>query len=86
MKLQRREKGGLGAGLPRRRKRWIVAVVLGVLVVGGGLGAWQLSGALTAAPEPALRFNLMASTGRVITLDDYLGKQEVVLIFYMGAG
>jgi hypothetical protein len=86
MRLERRAKDGVGGGHRRRRKRWMVAAVLGALVVGGGVGAWQLTGALTAAPQPAPRFNLMASTGRVITLDDFLGKQEVVLIFYMGAG
>jgi peroxiredoxin len=32
------------------------------------------------------RFNLMGSSGRTYTLDDFVGKQEVVLIFYMGAG
>jgi hypothetical protein len=60
-------------------------MVLAVLVVGGGIGTWLLNGA-RAAPEPAPKFNLFASTGRVVTIEDFLGKQELVLIFYMGAG
>jgi len=39
-----------------------------------------------AALEPAPRFNLLASTGQVIALDEFLGKQEVVVFFYMAAG
>lgn len=53
--------------------------------MGGGIGAW-LWKEPRATPEPAPRFNLLASNGKVITLDDYLGKQEVVLLFYMAAG
>ena len=68
----------------RRRSRWI-AVVAALVLVAGGVGAWQWN-ERRAAPEPAPRFNLMASTGKVVTLEDFLGKQEVVLIFYMGAG
>lgn len=85
MKLQARVKGAAGPKHLRRRRHWVVAAVLGVLVVAGGVGGWQWNEA-RIPPEPAPRFNLMASTGQVITLDDYLGKQEVVLIFYMGAG
>ena len=68
----------------RRRKKWIVGVVLALMVIGGGLGAWLWNGA-RATPEPAPRFNLLASTGRVISLDEYVSKQEVVLLFYMVA-
>jgi cytochrome oxidase Cu insertion factor (SCO1/SenC/PrrC family) len=67
----------------RRRWRWIGIAAL--LLVAGGAGAWQWN-ERRAAPAPAPRFNLMASNGNVVTLDDFLGKQEVVLIFYMGAG
>lgn len=68
----------------RQRRRLLVGVALAVLVVGGGVATWLWNGA-RAAPEPAPRFNLPASTGRVIALDEFLGKQEVVLIFYMVA-
>ena len=60
-------------------------MVLALLAAGGGLGGWLWTGA-RAAPEPAPKFNLLASTSRVVTIEDFLGKQEVVLIFYMGAG
>jgi cytochrome oxidase Cu insertion factor (SCO1/SenC/PrrC family) len=68
-----------------RRRKLIIAILLVLLFGGGSFGAWKWNRA-PAAPEPAPRFNLLASTGRVITLDDYLGKQEVVLFFYMAFG
>lgn len=82
-------RGKSGAGQPRgwftRRRRRLTAVgIAAVLLLGGGVGAWQWSAA-RAALEAAPRFNLMASTGTVYRLDDFAGKQEVVLIFYMGA-
>ncbi len=88
-KLERRMRGApepRPAMGRRRRRRWILVGLLAVLIMGGGVGVWQWNGARTTPPEPAPRFHLLASTGRVITLDDFLGKQEVVLIFYMGAG
>lgn len=88
-RVEKRGKGGPGQPrdwfMRRRRWRWIAAGIAALLLVGGGVGAWQWSGA-GAAPEPAPRFNLMGSTGKTYTLDDFIGKQEVVLIFYMGAG
>jgi hypothetical protein len=69
----------------RRRRRWIAVGIATLVLAAGALGAWQWKAA-RAAPEPAPRFNLMGSTGKVYTLDDFLGKQEVVLIFYMGTG
>jgi hypothetical protein len=70
----------------RRRRKWIVGTVLALLVLGGGVGAWLWNGARATPAEPAPRFNLLASTGRVINLEEFLGKQEVVLFFYMAAG
>lgn len=87
-KFERRTRGGpepRPAMGRRRHRKWIVGTLLALLIV-GGVGVWQWNGARTTPPEPAPRFHLLASTGRVITLDDFLGKQEVALIFYMGAG
>lgn len=35
--------------------------------------------------KKAPSFTLESSTGRLISLEDYRGKKEVVLVFYMGA-
>ena len=90
-RLEKKRKSGSGRPrnwLMRRRWRWIAASIAALLLVGGGVGAWQWNErrAAPAVPAAAPRFNLMASSGNVVTLDDFLGKQEVVLIFYMGAG
>lgn len=74
-----------GPGRWLRRRTWLVGLLVVLLVI-GGVGAWQWNSARTATLEPAPRFNLMASNGKVLTLDDFVGRQEVVLIFYMGAG
>ena len=85
MKLERSKRGGAASRSRGRRSKWIVAMLLAILGVGGGLGTWLWNGA-GAASTPAPKFNLWASTGRVITIEDFLGKQDLVLIFYMGAG
>lgn len=68
----------------RRQWKWIVGIFLAFLAIGSIVGAWLWNGA-RATPELAPRFNLLASTGRAISLDEYVGKQEVVLLFYMVA-
>ena len=85
-KLERREQGGSPARLSERGRRriWIVGTLLGLVAIVAGMGTWVLDGARATA-EPAPKFNLPASTGHVITLDDFLGKQQVVLLFYMVA-
>lgn len=83
-----RETGGPKSRLRparRRRTKRLMGVVLALLAVGGGIGAWQWISA-RATPEAAPHFNLQASTGQQIALTDYVGKQEVVLLFYMGTG
>ena len=64
----------------RVRKRVAVAVVALALVAaaGGGYTWW------TAEPgEVAPPFALPASTGQTVRLEDYRGRQAVVLVFYM---
>ncbi|MBI4636667.1 MAG: hypothetical protein HY727_10005 [Candidatus Rokubacteria bacterium] len=87
-RLEQRRKGGPGqprGWFMRRRSRWVAAGIAVLVLAAGGVGAWQWNAA-RAAPEPAPRFNLRGSSGKTYTLDDFRGKQEVVLIFYMGAG
>ena len=86
-KHEQREKGMKGLNdrpLGRRRRKWIVAAGLS-LALTGVVAAWKLNGTLWAY-KPAPSFTLQASTGQLVSLHDYLGKQEVVIIFYMGAG
>ncbi|MBI1960021.1 MAG: hypothetical protein HYS36_12450, partial [Candidatus Rokubacteria bacterium] len=60
----------------------MVGTLLALVAIVAGVGTWVWNGArATVAPAPT--FNLLASTGHVITLDDFLGKQQVVLLFYM---
>ncbi len=58
-------------------------VVLMVLVVSaiGGIG----QGFALQVGEKAPLFELPSTTGKTVKLADYLGKQPVVLFFYIGA-
>ena len=64
----------------RVRKRIMVGLVLALIVAGTGAGyTWW-----SARPgETAAAFALPASTGGTVRLEDYRGKQPVVLVFYM---
>jgi len=86
-KREQGEKGMKGSNdrsLRRRPRKWIVAAVL-LLALIGAIAVWKWNGTLWAY-KAAPSFTLQASNGRLISLRDYLGKQEVVIIFYMGAG
>jgi len=64
----------------RTRTRLTAGLVLVHLVAGAGAGFWWW----TSRPgEPAPAFALPASTGEIVRLEDYRGKQSVVLVFYM---
>lgn len=85
-KQEQRQKGRMSPNhhsLRNRRKKWIVRTLL-VLVVVGAIAAWW-NGILWGYKQ-APSFTLQASNGQLVSLKDYLGKQEVVVIFYMGAG
>ncbi len=78
-------KGGPSLRWRSRRswKRWTVGLLLGLLVAAAGTGAWWW----TSRPgEVAPAFALPASTGQTVRLEDYRGRQPVVLAFYMFAG
>ncbi|MGH7825835.1 MAG: peroxiredoxin family protein [Candidatus Binatia bacterium] len=65
-------------------RKWAFGAMLAV-VIAAGIAAWQWPGTLWEYKK-APSFTLQASTGRAVSLEDYRGKKEVVLIFYMGAG
>lgn len=67
-----------------RRRKWIVAAGFSLTLI-GAVAAWHWNGNLWGY-KTAPSFTLQASTGQLVSLRDYLGKQEVVIIFYMGAG
>ena len=69
--------------LKGRRRKWIGGTLLALLVA--AVAAWYWNGNLWGYKQ-APSFALQASTGQLVSLRDYLGKQEVVIIFYMGAG
>lgn len=68
----------------RRHRKWFIGALFSLLTI-ATVAAWQWKGTLWAY-KTAPSFALEASNGQLVSLRDYLGKQEVVLIFYMGAG
>ena len=60
----------------------MVILAVGIAV---GVAAWQRPDTLWGYKK-APSFTLQSSMGRVVSLEDFRGKKEVVLIFYMGAG
>lgn len=65
-------------------RKWMFGAML-ALVIAAGIAAWQWSGMLWGYKQ-APSFTLQASTGGPVSLEDFRGKNEVVLVFYMGAG
>lgn len=83
-KMERREKGTKSNRSSKRRRKWISRMLLLLLAI-VAVAAWQWRSTLWAY-KTAPSFTLQASNGQFISLSDYRGKQEVVIIFYMGAG
>ena len=63
--------------------KWMFAAML-ALVIAAGIAAWQWPGILWAYKK-APSFTLQSSTGRAFSLEEFRGKKEVILVFYMGA-
>ncbi len=65
---------------------WIASISLAVVIGAVGIGAWLwLWPGIETMPPPAPTFSLPASTGNVISLEEYLGKEPLILLFYMTA-
>lgn len=67
-----------------RNRKWMFGAMVAV-VIAAGIAAWQWPGTLWGYKK-APSFTLQSSTGRPVSLEDFRGKKEVVLIFYMGTG
>jgi len=68
----------------RTRRKWVTRAILAVGIA-AGIAAWQWPQMLWGYKN-APSFTLQSSTGRPVSLEDFRGKKEVVLIFYMGTG
>jgi hypothetical protein len=62
------------------QRRWVLSLI-GVVVV-SGVG-WLLYVQMVAG-DMAPAFTLPSTTAGTVTLDQYRGRQPVVLVFYMG--
>jgi hypothetical protein len=62
------------------QRRWLLSLI-GVLVV---IGAGWLLSVHMGAGDMAPAFTLPSTTGGTVALDQYRGRQPVVLVFYMG--
>ena len=72
----------------RHQRHWLPSILVVLVMSGVGWWSWeqysgqQQSRAAEGARAPA--FTLPSSTGSPVALGSYLGRQPVVLIFYMG--
>jgi len=56
------------------------------MIGAAGIGGWLwLRHGIETTPPPAPAFRLPASTDKVISLEEFLGKEPLVLLFYMTA-
>lgn len=83
---KRKRERGRANEIPNRgtRRKWMTGAILAVGIA-AGVAAWQWPGMLWGYKK-APSFTLQSSTGRAFSLEDFRGKKEVVLVFYMGAG
>ena len=66
-----------------RRRRRSVGLLLALAVLGGAYSLW--AGGWLSSPGLAPPFTLSAHTGEQVSLSDYVGKRDVVLVFYMAS-
>lgn len=74
--------------LRRRTRRWLGSLA-GLVVVASGIGYLGWTYGWSGVPgvgDPAPAYVLEAGDGRRVDLADYLGRQPVVLLFYMNYG
>ena len=61
--------------------RWLVAGLLGM----AALFAAPVQAQSLKVGDKAPNFSVLSTTGKPVSLGDYLGKKNVVLFFYIGA-
>jgi hypothetical protein len=81
---RKRERDRANIKIRGTTRKWMTSAILPV-VIAAGIAAWQWPGTLWGYKK-APSFTLQSSMGRAVSLEDFRGKKEVVLIFYMGAG
>jgi cytochrome oxidase Cu insertion factor (SCO1/SenC/PrrC family) len=81
---RKRERDRANIEIRGTTRKWMTGAILAVVIAAGTV-AWQWPGMLWGYKK-APSFTLQSSTGRAFSLQDFRGKKEVVLIFYMGAG
>lgn len=83
---RRKDRGKTKEKAPRRAAggKGLAAAILALGIV-ASIAVWQWPGSLWGYKK-APSFTLLSSTGRPVSLEDFRGKKEVVLIFYMGTG
>jgi hypothetical protein len=67
-----------------RRDTLLILTGLGVALV-VSIALWPLYFKVRMVAPEAPRFSLTSSTGQTVSLGDFLGRQDVVLVFYMVA-
>jgi len=81
--LRRKVASGRSAAPARR---WIAGISLAVVIGASGIGGWLwLRHGIETTPPPAPTLSLPASRGSVISIEEFLGKEPLVLLFYMTA-